>query len=188
MNWNILVVDDSTDDVMQQYSAPSKDALSEKLDALTTLGTFERDGVRVEVERASDEEAEDGEQRVVPEPGARWFDPEGEDWGEKYVEVVEMPGDTAGEWPIVEADDPPFGKYRTVATENNCEKDEPVVVATYEEGSGDKQYAFPLCRLQPVCRNCGPLSEGEATVERLDGTPACSRCTATLDGATTLSE
>jgi len=36
---------------------------------------------------------------------------------------------------------------KTVYSVNNCEADEPVIMARYVEGSGD-EYAFPVSRLE----------------------------------------
>jgi len=81
----------------------------------------------------------------MPSTGDIVHDTEGPDWGESTrMEVTDVLWNTpAKEFNI--NDDSIYEK--TVYSVNNCEPDEPVIMARYVEGSGD-EYAFPVSRLE----------------------------------------
>jgi len=82
---------------------------------------------------------------TLPAIGDTAYDTEGPDWGESTrMEVTDVLWNTpAKEFNI--NDDSIYEK--TVYSVNNCEPDEPVIMARYVEGSGD-EYAFPVSRLE----------------------------------------
>jgi hypothetical protein len=82
---------------------------------------------------------------TLPSTGDIVHDTEGPDWGESTrMEVTDVLWNTrAKEFNI--NDDSIYEK--TVYSVNNCEPDEPVIMARYVEGSGD-EYAFPVTRLE----------------------------------------
>lgn len=82
---------------------------------------------------------------TLPSAGDIVYDTEGPDWGESTrMEVTDVLWNTRAENFNIK-DDSIYEK--TVYSVNNCEPDEPVIMARYVEGSGD-EYAFPVSRLE----------------------------------------
>ena len=148
-----LTLDELTDLSGEIFSMNLSDETREAIQSTTENGYVAEDEFAAEFVAPDTENTVENDESdisntgdyTLPAIGDTAYDTEGPDWGESTrMRVTDVfPNTLAEDFNI--NDDSIYEK--TVYSVNNCEPDEPVIMACYEEGSGEP-YAFPVTRLE----------------------------------------